>query len=93
MYKIIYSNRRTVGITVKNGEVTVRAPYKTPTSYIENFVSSHSEWIEKHREKQLQKIENERPLTEEEISKIKKAAKEILSEKTKYYSNIMNIII
>ena len=46
-YKIVYSQRKTVGLHVKDGELTVRAPYGVDLEFIENLVSSKKDWIEK----------------------------------------------
>jgi predicted metal-dependent hydrolase len=50
-YKIVYSRRRTIGISVgPDSGVTVRAPYRTSARTIENLVISKSGWIRKHLE-------------------------------------------
>ena len=46
-YNIIRSNRKTVGICIKNGAVTVRAPYGVSQAKIEEIVNGHMVWIEK----------------------------------------------
>jgi len=50
-YRIIYSRRRTISISVSpdNG-VTVRVPLRTSLRTIERFVNSRSEWVLKHLE-------------------------------------------
>jgi predicted metal-dependent hydrolase len=47
-YKIVFSRRRTISITISpdNG-VVVKAPYRTPVRNIERFVSEKSGWINK----------------------------------------------
>lgn len=48
-YEIIRSKRKTLALTVdKNGRVIVRAPMKLSEKKIEEFVSSKSDWLEKH---------------------------------------------
>ena len=47
-YKIIYSKRRSIQISVSdNNEVTVRAPYNISKERIERFVFEKQGWIEK----------------------------------------------
>lgn len=46
-YKLIRSNRKTVAIQLQNGEVIVRAPYRAPVKYIEEFLESKRDWIAK----------------------------------------------
>lgn len=50
-YKIIYSRRRTISISVSPDKgVIVRAPLRASLNTIENFVNSRSEWVNKHLE-------------------------------------------
>ena len=50
-YKIIYSRRRSIGISVgPDSGVTVHAPVRTSIKTIENLVASKSDWIKKHLE-------------------------------------------
>lgn len=52
VYKIVYSRRRSIAITVgPDSGVVVRAPYRVSQKKIEELVSSKSAWIEKHLEK------------------------------------------
>ena len=46
-YRLVRSNRKTVAIQIKNGEVIVRAPQRAPLRYIEEFLESKRDWIEK----------------------------------------------
>jgi predicted metal-dependent hydrolase len=46
-YTLTRSNRKTIGLYVRNGSVEVRAPLKVPKADIESFVRSKQEWIEK----------------------------------------------
>ena len=39
-YRLVRSNRKTVAIQIKNGEVIVRAPQRAPLRYIEEFLES-----------------------------------------------------
>ena len=48
-YKILYSRRRSIGISVgADSGVIVRAPYRTSLKTVENLVLSKSAWIKKH---------------------------------------------
>lgn len=62
-YKIIYSRRRSIGISVgPESGVVVRAPYRTSVKTINNLVLSKSGWIKKHLEnyKKATKINSKR---------------------------------
>lgn len=90
-YKVAYSSRRTLGITVKDGIVTVRAPYGTPEHLIDRAVHEHESWIAKALRKQELRREKSSSLTDADIADIKKKAKTVLKEKTEYFSKIMGI--
>jgi len=50
-YKVIYSRRRTLGISVlADSSVIVRVPYRTSKKTIIRMVEEKSEWIIKHRD-------------------------------------------
>jgi predicted metal-dependent hydrolase len=46
-YTLTRSNRKTIGLYVRNGSVEVRAPLKAPKADIDGFVRSKQAWIEK----------------------------------------------
>jgi predicted metal-dependent hydrolase len=50
-YKLVRSRRRNICLTVRNGELIVRAPALMPIILINRFISSKVSWIEKHLEK------------------------------------------
>lgn len=48
-YRLIRSKRKTVAILItKDAQVEVRAPMRTPASFIEHFLTEKELWIEKH---------------------------------------------
>lgn len=56
-YTVIRSGRRTICVQIgPGGEVIVRAPRRCPSGYIESFVESKRDWIERHQEEQLEKL-------------------------------------
>ena len=46
--KIVRSNRKTLAIELKQGEMIVRAPYDLDEEVIEQFLQKKKSWIEKH---------------------------------------------
>ena len=55
-YQLIRSKRRkTLGLQVRHGQVTVRAPYYVSADFIENFVEEKSSWL---KAKVLQQASN-----------------------------------
>ena len=90
-YKAIFSKRRTVSLSVKDGELTVRAPYGTPRTRIEELINKHSSWIEKQILKQRIPRKKDIHFTQSEIKELKKRARTILNAKTEYFSKIMGL--
>lgn len=90
-YKVIYSNRRTVSLSIKDENLIVRAPYGVTKTQIEKIIISHSKWIEKHIEKQKDRKQKYGELTEEKIKLLRKTAKKILPNKVAYYAEIMGL--
>lgn len=90
-YKIVYSDRRTISICVKDSTVTVRAPRGTTEQRIKNVVSEHIAWIEKQLEKQKINRVKDVPLTDEQIKILKNNARIILKQKTEYFSKYMGL--
>lgn len=51
-YKLVYSSRRTLAISVRpDGTVTVRVPYRTSDKKITKLVNDKASWIRKHTER------------------------------------------
>lgn len=90
-YEVIYSDRRTLSISVKGGRLIVRAPRGTPGSVIKKSISKHARWIEKHLEESKRKTEFYSSLGDEDIKRLKKLAREILPKKTAYFAEIMGV--
>ncbi len=93
MYEYILkrSERKTLSLEVnRNCEIIVRAPIKYPLKKINIFVEEHTSWIEKSISKVSQKA-GEKELTQQQISFLKKEAREYLPSKTEYYAKIMGV--
>ena len=91
-YDIIFSSRKTLAIEItKDAKVLVRAPYRYPKNRIENFVSTHTDWIEKHLKRRLEKNSKSYEPTDEELALLKEKAKEIIPQKVQYYANLMGV--
>ena len=90
-YQIKYSQRKSVGIKIKDGAVIVSAPYGTKKSVIDGIVKKHSEWIAKviSREAELKSKYTE--LSESEIKALRKSARTYFSEKCREYALVMGL--
>ncbi|MBQ7599128.1 MAG: M48 family metallopeptidase [Clostridia bacterium] len=91
---VIRSSRRSIGVEVKNGAVTVRAPFLALPREIDRILESHSEWIEKKLklcETRFREAEEAGPLTREEILKLADRAARVIPPKVEHYAKLMNI--
>gem|GEM_PF-2578754 len=70
-YKVIKSWRKTLSLTVKYGEVIIKAPYLTPKLSIENFLHNNKAWIDKR----LAAQGNTKKLSVSEIAELKGKAR------------------
>lgn len=92
-YDIIYTNRKTLAIQVTaDGKVKVRAPKRTSRTVIEHFVTEKENWILKYLEKaEKNPAPALTPLSETERRHYIQIAREIFTQKTSYYAQIMNV--
>lgn len=90
-YRVVFSKRRTISIGVKDGRVTVKAPYGTSEARIDSVVNSHLDWITKHLRRQEEISKRQGPLTEERIDELRKRAKEVLPPKVERFAKIMGL--
>lgn len=90
--EIIRSNRRTLSLEVKEDcSVVLRAPLWCSKKMIDSFISEKTEWLISALERQEKIMMNKPELNEAKIAELKKSAKEILPERVRFYSEIMNV--
>lgn len=95
-YKLIRSDRKTVSLQVRNGEIVVRAPRRLSKSAIDRFVQKHADWIRKQQEKQSQAKaaapQSARAvLTEQEHEELKNRAKTVFAERVAHYAPLVGV--
>ena len=90
-YTLIYSDRKTMSISVKGGVLTVRAPKGMSKTVIERFIIKNKNWIDIHIEKEKINMAIFNTLSDDDIKALKRDAKEFLISKTKYYADIMGL--
>lgn len=90
-YKLELSKRRSISISVKGGELVVKAPLGTTIARAEAVIEKHRAWIEKHMEIEKKRIAQDAALTDERIAELKRSARTYLGDKTKYYANLMGL--
>ena len=91
-YRLVRSNRISLALEVTPElEVVVRAPLFVTEAQIKRFVESREDWLEKAIERVKARRESYMPLSEQQISALKKAAKEYIPNKVLEYSEIMGL--
>lgn len=91
-YELIRSGRRTLALEVRtDGTLVVRAPYLCSEKKIEGFLTAHTDWIEKARRRVAARAEAHPEPTEEEIKRLKKAAREQLPPKVAHYAALLGV--
>ena len=89
--EIIYSNRKTLSLTVKEGRVIVRAPKGVSRLRIDAFINKNRAWIEKRvklTKNQRDPIAN---MTDVQIKELRELARRCLVAKTEKYAKIMGL--
>ncbi len=89
-YELIRSKRKTICLTVKNGQVIVKAPLYTPKTKIDSFVESHSLWIQKRLSEKTETPLN-REISKQEEKQLREWAGVYLKERLDYYSKLMSL--
>ena len=90
-YELIFAKRRSVGLKVKNGILTVRAPYGTPRAYIDGVIKKHSQWIESALKRESAKRDMYEGLSDNEIFDLKRRARAYFEDKCAYYAPLMGV--
>ena len=90
-YKLELSKRRSISISVRGGELLVKAPIGTSIERIEAVIQKHHKWIETHIAIAQKRALQDAALTDEKIAELKRSARTYLVEKTKHYSQIIGL--
>lgn len=90
-YEIVYSDRKSISLCVKDGKLIVRSPRGVPKSVIAGIVRDRSEWINNAILKQKEKNKKFDSLTSDDERILRKNARKVLTAKTEYYAKIMGL--
>jgi predicted metal-dependent hydrolase len=90
-YKIIYSERKSVSISVKAGEVILRSPKGVKREILEKILADNSEWVERAIEKTKQISENHPEPTKIEERALRLAARKYFKEKCPIFAEKMGL--
>ncbi len=90
-YNVVYSSRKTLAIEVKkDGRVVVRAPFGVSNTLVERFLLKHSRWIEKTKERLLNRPDIS--LSDQEVAELKNKANEVLPPIIAHYSALTGLV-
>jgi predicted metal-dependent hydrolase len=91
-YSVIYSKRRTLALEItKDAQVLVRAPLRTPKRTVEEMVSRHAAWIDKHLEQQRQRASAMPEISAEEAGRLRARAVDELPPRVQNYARLMGL--
>ena len=90
-YELIRSERKTLGLQVRDGRVIVRAPRRAAIEQIERFVREHEDWIARAIARQAAKQSAHPEPTAGERAEYIRLAKEILPQRTAFWSARMGL--
>ena len=91
---IIHSVRKSIAIELRPDNIIVRAPKGMSKRDIEAFIDAKRPWIEKHLEKMQERkavLDQQQPLTMEEIKELADKALRMIPEKVKKYAPIAGV--
>jgi len=93
-YRLVRSNRKTISLEIRLGELIVRAPQKAGIAEINRFVENHADWIEKHltgQERQKQESQEAGALSMEEIHALADEALRVIPARVAYYAPLVGV--
>ena len=90
-YKVIYSKRKTISISIIDCAPVIKAPIGTDPERIRSVAEKYQGWVIKHVAEQKRKIDMFKDLTDDDVKRLKKEAKAYFNEKTSYFAKIMGI--
>ncbi|MBQ2738455.1 MAG: DUF45 domain-containing protein [Clostridia bacterium] len=88
---IVYSRRKTVGLRIKDGTLTVRAPIGTPRDYIDSLISKHKKWIDRAKERDAHRSAMTNSLSDEEILSLKGKALRYVTPLCERYARLLGL--
>ena len=86
-YTLIRSNRKTIAIELRPGEIIVRAPVYVTTEQIDAHVRSREQWIRKHQ----QTLPTVEPLSMEEVRALAEQALKTIPPRVAHYARILGV--
>lgn len=93
-YTLVREKRKTVRLTVKNGEVFVYAPIGAPKARLDAFVSEKESWIVRRLqadEKAMAAASAAGKLTREDLRDLVARAKTVIPDRVRYFAPMVGV--
>ena len=90
IYKIVRSDRKTIGLEVEAGKVTVRAPRNARKKDIVAFIKENKDWI-RQKLKEFPKKVDGGCFTEEQIAELSANARAVIPPRVQQYANVLGV--
>ena len=93
-YRVIRSNRRTLGMQITEDGILVRAPYFATPGQIERFVQEHAAWAEAQLRKQAEKraaFSAVKVMTPQQFERLKKLARTLVPQRIAHYAPMVGV--
>ena len=91
-YELIRSDRKTVGLQIRDGRLIVRAPRRMSRQAVEAILAEKRSWIENHLRKAREQLMNEAPkLSSSELYSLAQKALDIIPERVKHYAALVGV--
>ncbi len=91
-YELIRSDRKTVGLQIRDGRLIVRAPRRMSRQAVEAILAGKRSWIENHLRKAREQLMNEASkLSSSELYSLAQKALDVIPERVKHYAALVGV--
>ena len=92
-YQLIRSNRKTIGLEIRDGCLIVRAPLHASERSVRKVLEEREDWIRKNLEisREQKRQADEQRLTSDDIRKLAEQALRVIPERVRYYAPLVGV--
>ncbi len=91
-YELIRSDRRTVGLEIRDGRLVVRAPRRMSVRELESLLEQKRGWIDAHLRKAAAQAGEALPkLSGEELHTLAQQAREVIPQRVKHFAGLLGV--
>ena len=93
-YKMIRSQRKTLGLEIREAQVLVRAPMQASDATVARFVERNRAWIEKQMalaKARLARADAETPLSRADILALAERARRVIPERVAHFASLIGV--